>query len=398
MLRRLNSRTIEMSQMPISVYCAVLGAGFALNAFTAVCLLGLRRTPPHLHLAAVFGVVGFVYLEALLLIARVSVWSHLSGSSTLAAFIIGPALYLYVETMTQPSPFLARRSAIAYISALAFGLVVTVISVVVSGVDAPIVRMLVRDSALVVWSVAWVAAAILLVRRHNIAILNLFSSVEDKTLDWVRWTVIGAALLLAVDVSATVVHIATNTTLLPYGLETVWVTVWMAVFGLLALRQHATAAAPLPASLAPDCASGADDSASRWALGDERRSRIVSRLAALMATTSAYRDSELSLPVLASRLGVTTNHLSEAINQGLGLNFFDYVNRLRIEEACSELARRPEATVLEVAYEVGFNSRSTFNAAFKKWTGQTPSGFRKTSGTDGSPSSEPAKTQSHPTD
>ncbi len=71
--------------------------------------------------------------------------------------------------------------------------------------------------------------------------------------------------------------------------------------------------------------------------------------------------------------------LSQAINEGLGKNFFEFINRYRIEEA-KRLLTDPadkKITVLEVLYQVGFNSKSSFNTVFKKQTGLTPSEFKK---------------------
>ena len=67
------------------------------------------------------------------------------------------------------------------------------------------------------------------------------------------------------------------------------------------------------------------------------------------------------------------------INETVGQNFFDFVNRYRIEEAKKLLANPADKkiTVLEVLYEVGFNSKSSFNTLFKKHTGLTPSEFKK---------------------
>ena len=86
----------------------------------------------------------------------------------------------------------------------------------------------------------------------------------------------------------------------------------------------------------------------------------------------------LTLPSLAKKLGVYVNYLSQAINQGLSLNFYDYINQQRIKAAQSMLNDEKNAdTVLAIAMEVGFNSKSIFNAAFKKFAGTTPVSYRK---------------------
>ncbi len=98
-----------------------------------------------------------------------------------------------------------------------------------------------------------------------------------------------------------------------------------------------------------------------------------------MQTKKPYLEPELTLEQLASRLSLKPRVLSQAINEILEQNFYDFINRHRIEEA-SRLLTNPKdekITVQEVFYEVGFNSKSSFNTLFKKYTGLTPTAFRK---------------------
>ena len=65
------------------------------------------------------------------------------------------------------------------------------------------------------------------------------------------------------------------------------------------------------------------------------------------------------------------------INLGGGLNFYDFINRLRVEDACRRLVAGEGSSILDAALDSGFNSKSTFHEAFKKWTGTTPSAYRR---------------------
>jgi len=96
-----------------------------------------------------------------------------------------------------------------------------------------------------------------------------------------------------------------------------------------------------------------------------------------MDTTKPYLDSELSLQKLAIGLHLPEKRLSLLINKHIGKHFFDYVNEFRINEAKSLLKEQPGLTVLEILYQVGFNSKSSFYTAFKKETFQTPTNYRK---------------------
>jgi AraC-like DNA-binding protein len=108
---------------------------------------------------------------------------------------------------------------------------------------------------------------------------------------------------------------------------------------------------------------------------------IAERILLYMEDQKPYIDSELTLDQLAGQLSLKAKLLSHVINEVLGQNFFDFVNRYRIQEA-RRLLTNPEdkkLTVLEVLYQVGFNSKSSFNTLFKKYTGLTPTEFRKNS-------------------
>lgn len=110
-------------------------------------------------------------------------------------------------------------------------------------------------------------------------------------------------------------------------------------------------------------------------LSEEHMERLASKLTRALMTDRLYADSDLSLRDLSDVTGATKNHISETLSQHLGVNFFDFVNGYRIAEA-KRLLTETDDTVLEVGLEVGFNSRSTFNAAFKKHAGSTPSAYR----------------------
>jgi len=103
------------------------------------------------------------------------------------------------------------------------------------------------------------------------------------------------------------------------------------------------------------------------------------KLRSLMATEKLFTEPELTLSDLANRLEIHPNYLSQVINEMEGMNFYDYINGLRIEEF-KRLVTIPENqrfTLLALAYECGFNSKSAFNRFFKKATDLSPSEYVK---------------------
>jgi AraC-like DNA-binding protein len=114
------------------------------------------------------------------------------------------------------------------------------------------------------------------------------------------------------------------------------------------------------------------------ALSDKDSERILGKLHKALETDALYNDSMLSLRSLSDHTKISTNYISQAINQKLNCNFFDFINKFRIEAAMKQLTNKErKIPVLEIAHNVGFNSKSTFNTAFKRHTGLTPTEYRK---------------------
>lgn len=109
----------------------------------------------------------------------------------------------------------------------------------------------------------------------------------------------------------------------------------------------------------------------------EEAPELHQQLLRLMQTEKPYLEPKLSLAQLAEILGVLPNHLSQIINQYEAKNFYDFVNSYRVEEFI-DLAKKDtdkSFNLLGLAFEAGFNSKSSFNQVFKKFKGQTPSEF-----------------------
>ena len=106
---------------------------------------------------------------------------------------------------------------------------------------------------------------------------------------------------------------------------------------------------------------------------------LKGRLEATMKADQAFLRSDLTLPKLAAAVDCSVNHLSQVINSGFCMSFFDYLNQHRIEYAKNQLGNYDgnNCAILNVAFEAGFNSNSAFYAAFKKCIGQTPAQYRR---------------------
>ena len=116
-------------------------------------------------------------------------------------------------------------------------------------------------------------------------------------------------------------------------------------------------------------------------LGIEDFKKIKNRLDILATSTQFYLNSELKISDLASQLNIPTHHLSQYFSAFLDTSYYDYINGLRIDEFKQRIVKNELDTLslLGLALECGFNSKATFNRAFKKVHGQTPTEYLNSS-------------------
>lgn len=110
-------------------------------------------------------------------------------------------------------------------------------------------------------------------------------------------------------------------------------------------------------------------------LSQTRMQEIASTLRKVMSDGRMYCDEELSLNTSSNAIAVSENHISETLSQHLHTNFFHLVNSYRVK-AAKDLLSSSDKLVSTITCEVGFNSKSTFNSAFKKVSGMPPTAYR----------------------
>jgi AraC-like DNA-binding protein len=140
----------------------------------------------------------------------------------------------------------------------------------------------------------------------------------------------------------------------------------------------------------------AEDRYAKSPLGAAVRQRIRRKLEAVLSAHSIYKRSDLSLQALSDALNESPHYVSQVISQELRTSFYELVNRYRIEHAKRLLRESPEETVLSIAMDAGFNSKSAFHTAFRRCTGTTPTEFRSRPGLVAPAASSPVSQDARP--
>ncbi|GAB3281135.1 hypothetical protein GCM10027347_56570 [Larkinella harenae] len=112
-------------------------------------------------------------------------------------------------------------------------------------------------------------------------------------------------------------------------------------------------------------------------LNESDAQRWLTKLEKVMTEKAVYKNPDLKLHDLSNEIQISAHQLSALLNDHLGKNYTTYINEYRIAEACNRMTNEPRFTLEAIGYEVGFNSKSTFFAAFKKIKGVTPSNYQQ---------------------
>jgi AraC-like DNA-binding protein len=113
-------------------------------------------------------------------------------------------------------------------------------------------------------------------------------------------------------------------------------------------------------------------------LKEDEAFRYSKQLIEFMQSEKPYLNPDLTLQQLASQVNISPHYLSQVINEQFKANFFEYINRFRVEEVKSRInnPKFDSFSLLGIAFDSGFNSKSAFNRIFKKFTNQTPSQYK----------------------
>ncbi len=225
---------------------------------------------------------------------------------------------------------------------------------------------------------------LLLLNRHQKTIGNYFSFDEKINLKWVRYLVYSYFILFVIASFLVFGAIHFNLFKLEdaFALLGIVLSLMLITCGFYGFRQtEVFSNVSLNKNVQELDFDDAIEASSytKSSLTAEKIASHSQRLTKHMLAEKPFFNENLALPILAKQLNLPQSQLSQIINQNFKMNFYDFVNQYRVEESKKRLASKDydHLSVLGIAFDCGFKSKSSFNRYFKKYTGVSPSEFNK---------------------
>lgn len=274
-------------------------------------------------------------------------------------FAYGPLLYVYTLNLAF-SDFMLRK--VHLLHALPFLVMVT------GGLlNLELCRF---GSFLYLSLMAYVSLSVRHILAYRVLVKSTHSTIDRINLSWLQWTMILFTVILLTDIYT---HFYSEIELIP-GVSIVNISLLILINGMFykGLKQPqifqgiSQQEQPIPMQ----------KSSLTEGEGFEAE---ASQIRDFFAQHRPYTDADLTLAQLATALSISPRRLSEVINRHFGQNFMDFINSHRIEYAKERLTEPKDSreTIMEVMFDVGFNSKSSFNTIFKQKTGKTPSEYKR---------------------
>ena len=377
----MDSTTITIE--PALSFLAILNLlGAAQGLLLAIALLNSKddNTTANRLLAALTITISIIVSGAVLLSSKyVFVYPHLSRIHHPFVFLAGPLLYLYLRELISNGRSFERRDFLHFVPFAVFVIYLLPyylqsrkgkLNVLSSEYLEPSLGQwyYVRSSIFIIQFLVYLVLIVLTIIHFSRRARKPESQLDRATLSELRFFVISSVVLWIGAVLRYAIDSTGRTNLLiPLGASAV-------VYGMGYLKMIR----PKPGFVSGEGERPSAKKYEKSTLTPERAEKYVNKLVHCMQEKKPFTDGDLNLQSLAATLSIPPHHLSQIINERLGQTFADFINSYRVEEAKQRLLDPAfsHLSLLGIAIEVGFNSKSSFNSVFKKHTNMTPSEFR----------------------
>ncbi len=358
-------------------------AGISIAFFISALLLVKRNKSKSDYFLLVWMLLnaahlGFHYLN---FTDNMYAYPHLLGIQLPFPLFQGVLLYFYVASVTNQGPkknwhywLHLIPAGLAYLYLIRFFVLPASEKIEVfkmQGGEEHALFMMVLQLAVFVSGIIYVLWCSKLLLNHKKNIRKQFSDIEEINLSWLQFLVLGLGIVWCL------VIITQNDTLIYQA-----VAVFVILIGFFGVQQknifnETKRQFESQVKVEANTEKTEKDKYQNSGLSDSLANDQYEKLTSLMQEEELYKNAALSLGDLASAMDLHPNYLSQVINEKGGKSFYDFVNQYRVEafKKLLEEKAHEKYTLMTLAFDCGFNSKSTFNRYFKKMTGQTPTQY-----------------------
>ena len=229
----------------------------------------------------------------------------------------------------------------------------------------------------------YIIMALVVFNRYSSKIKNVYSSLEKVNLYWLRFFTYAALFVWLVVLAQNILSISRVSIKEHFNLVPLLTSIFVYAIGYIGLfKSEIFEQQEVRNNLRQAHELEAGKTGRKYeksGLDEQKAAELLSRLQKLMEDERLYLNPNLTLNELSEKLGITNHNLSEILNTRVSQNFFDFVNQYRVNEVKKMLEdkRNDHLTLLAIALDAGFNSKSGFNLIFKKFMHCTPSEYRQ---------------------
>jgi AraC-like DNA-binding protein len=348
-------------------------AGIGLAVFIEFLLLGKKNKSASDQILTLWMFLIVVHLFLFYLYFTEDVYNvpFLLGLELPLPLLHGVLLFLYVCFLTNQIPENRKVILLHFVPATVMYLYLITFFILPAEQKIQVYRNqgagfelfnLIRRYAVLFSGIFYVVWSAILLRKHRNAIQDQFSNLDKVNLRWLQILTVGLGGIWFL------VVFFQNDTLVFTG-----VVFFVFLIGFFGVRQTAIFTHEPQEAVEEE----QKEKYQKSGLTEEASGELHEALVRLMTDEALYKKSDLSINDLSSKLGVHPNYLSQVINQKEKKHFYDFVNAYRIEEfkRLITMQKSQQYTLLALAYDCGFSSKTSFNRYFKKATGQTPSEY-----------------------
>ncbi len=326
--------------------------------------------------------LGYLSIYSLQLVSRFNILPIV----IILPFALGPLLLNYVRSIYQPDLSLSRlykkELLPFYLSLLTFSIPFWLILNFRREIleSSAILLLLIPLTGIVLLSY-YVYQCYQLFKRYKVLVKNNYASLSEVDLNWLNIWLKGVGFFVLLDLSTGIIagifpileHLIYLNAFFLVGL--LW---YIGYFGIN--QTSVFLVETVPQETIPNDNNKNQTKKDQFLLKDQTEIEVLKgKLEHLFLNEKLFEDESITLNTVARKMALSEKKLSELINNHLDSNFYEYVNRFRIE-SFKQRVKSGEAdslTLLAIAFESGFNSKATFNRIFKQSTGLTPSQFKK---------------------